>query len=71
MSSSTAIEIVIGGDAYNAPEIKEIETTIVVKVPPNANLQTVNEKIMERYPVLRDSLNMYYFVDKNGKYHPP
>lgn len=67
MSSSVAIETVIVDDAFNAPELEKIEAKIVVKMPPNANLKTMEEKIMERYPALRDSLMNFYFFDENGK----
>lgn len=71
MPSSVAIEVVIEDDVFNAPELKKIGATIVVKVPPKASLETVNTKIMEQYPALRNSWNMYYFFDNNGKSQQP
>lgn len=67
MSSSVAIEAVIVDDEFNAPELVTIGAKIVVKMPPNANLRTMEEKIMERYPALRDSLMNFYFFDDNGE----
>lgn len=71
MSSSVAIEVVIEDDVFSAPESKKIATTIIVKVPPKASLETVNTKIMEQYPALRNSWNMYYYIDDNGKFQKP
>lgn len=68
MPARVAIEVVIVDDAFNAPNLKKIGATMVVKMPPNANLKTMEEKIKERYPVLRDSLIHLYFFDDNGKF---
>ena len=68
MSSSVAIEVIIVDDVCNAPEMKRIGVTIVVKMSRGADLQEMNEKITERDPALRDSLNLLYFYDNNGKY---
>lgn len=68
MSSTAAIEVVIVDDAFDAPELAKIGAKIVVKMPPNASLKTMVEKIMDRYPVLRASLINLYFFDENGKF---
>lgn len=68
MSSSVAIEVVIEDDKLNAPEMEKVSRTIVVKVPVHASLETIGDKIMERFPVLCDSMNTFYFFDNNGKF---
>lgn len=68
MPGSVAIEVMIEDDQFNSPEMRKISRTIVVKVPLHAQLQTISNKIMDRYPALRDSKKTYYFFDNNGKY---